>query len=303
MCTLLCPKDLASDQTTARRQIVHQCERRHVFQCQSTDPRREPLEDYGLANPRVRQRSSTRCRMAGASRETALLRWRPRASRRPAAGFHTLYRSAAHLQSSNSPIPGSLATRRVPGPPTQSIASAAGPRRRRRPLREGRRIDRSSASLSRLGSAIRWLTGAESALRHRLPQVPSRCREWAHLAFETWSGRPVTRTHLHSSLAPKDSRRGLSGSPDRHDREVRCLARRLLSYPGPCGTVALRIRTTGCRHPQKHRRRPAQMLWAPGENSAPRIHPARVRNRTPQDRSRCQYTCALFHPTECLVPN
>src|SRR5208282_2519538 len=224
----------------------------------------------------------------GASRETTLLRWQPGATRQPAAGSRTQYRLPVRWQASSSPTAGTLATRRVPGQPTQSIASAAGPRARHKQLRAGRRIGRSSASLSLPGSTTHRVTELESALRHRLQYVPSRCLEWARLAFEIWFVRPATRIHPHSSLAPKDYRRSLSESLPRRDPEVRCLARRRLSHPGPGGTVPLRIRTTGCRHPLKRRRHPARMFPALGEISALRTDRARVRNRPPPNRFPCQ---------------
>src|ERR1019366_9416440 len=91
----------------------------------------------------------------------------------------------SYPKSLGSPLPGgSLSPFPLPGPPNQSIESAAGPRRLSRLLREGQRIGRSSASLSRPGSATHRVTEAESALRHRLRYVPSRCLERAHLAFE-----------------------------------------------------------------------------------------------------------------------
>src|ERR1035438_8406908 len=287
-CTLPCPKDLASDQTTAHFPFVHECGRRRAFRYRSIDPRRERSEDYAPGNQPVPQLASTRCRIAGGCPETVRLRWRPRATHRPAARSRTRYRLPARLPAINPPPPGPPATGRVPGPPTQSIESAAGPRRRHRLLHEDQRIGRSSASLSGLGSATHRVTELESALRHRLRQVPSHCLELVHLAFGIWFGRRVTRTRPHSALAPKDYRRGLSGSLDRKSTRLNSLARRLLSYPDLCDTVPLRNRTIGCHHPLKRRKHPARMFRAPEEISELQTHPARVRNRVPPDRSPCQ---------------
>src|SRR5271170_247663 len=114
----------------------------------------------------------------------ALLRCQPTVSRRPAAGFHTRYRSPNRWQWSSFPTLDTHATGPVLGPPTRSTESAAGPRTPNTRLREDQERGRFFASVFPPGSAIQPGTAAECAHRNQFQGRRPRYLERAHRVCE-----------------------------------------------------------------------------------------------------------------------
>ena len=195
-------------------------------------------------------------------------RCRPTVSRRPAAGFHTQYRSPDRWQWSSSPTPDTHATGPVPGPPTRSTESAAGPRKPNTLLRE----DRGAVDFL---PVFPLLDQQSSRGRQQNPPIginrrerPPRCLESAHRACEIWSGLDGnTKTPAFLARTQRLPSPSLRITITARIRKSAFAPEDSLSNPAPCGRVPVRIRTRGCRHPLKHRRHPAPMLPAPGETS------------------------------------